>query len=155
MIVAMATKDAEERPTGLKALLARAAAVVSRVTPDEACDLVGRGAVLVDIRSLEARERDGVVPGSVHIPLTVLHWRLDPDGANRTPHVPVGSRIVLLCDHGCSSLLAAASLVEMGLDATDVIGGVEGWRAAGLPVAAAADARLGPGELPGMRPAHG
>lgn len=125
---------------------------MTRVTPGEASEAARGGAVLVDIRSLDARARDGVLPGSVHIPLTVLHWRLDPDGANRTPHVPVGRRIVLLCDHGCSSLLAAASLVEMGLDATDVIGGVEGWRAAGLPVVPAVDAPLAPGELPGMRP---
>lgn len=148
----MGASDRDERATGLGALLARASSRVRRVTPEEASDLARRGAVLVDIRSLDARARDGIVPGSLHIPLTVLHWRLDPDGAHRTPHVPVGARIVLLCDHGCSSLLAAASLVEMGLDATDVIGGVAGWRAAGLPVASAADAPLAPGELPGMRP---
>jgi rhodanese-related sulfurtransferase len=151
----MGANGTDKRATGLSVLLARASARVRRVTPQEAFDLGRQGAVLVDIRSLDARARDGIVPGAVHVPLTVLHWRLDPDGPNRTPHVPVGAQIVLLCDHGCSSLLAAASLVEMGLDATDVVGGVEGWRAAGLPIGSAADAPLAPGELPGMRPADG
>lgn len=108
--------------------------------------------MLVDIRSVDSRARDGVLPGSVHIPLTVLHWRLDPQGEFRTPHVPLGARIVLVCDHGYSSLLAAASLVEMGLDATDVIGGVADWLADGFPVVSATDAPLASGELQGMRP---
>ncbi|MGL6280493.1 MAG: rhodanese-like domain-containing protein [Gaiella sp.] len=133
-------------------MLERASRVVKRLTPPEARAAVDRGAVLVDIRSVDARARDGVVPGSVHVPLTVLQWRLEPGGAYATPHVDPRRAVVLLCDHGCSSLLAAASLVELGLDAADVIGGIQAWREAGLPLEPATDAPLAPGELAGMRP---
>ena len=66
--------------------------------------------------------------------------------------VAEGARVVVLCDHGDSSVLAAASLVAIGVEAADIAGGFAAWRAAGLPVARADDAPLAPGELAGMRP---
>lgn len=138
--------------TPLDALLARAAERVTRVTPAQAWTEASAGARLVDVRSADARRRWGVVPGSLHIPFTVLLWRLEPAGGWRTPYVGERDRVILLCDHGCSSLPAAAWLVEMGLDATDVVGGVEAWLAEGLPLAPGDDAPLAAGELPGMRP---
>ncbi len=109
------------------------------------------GALLVDIRSDLARERAGIVPGSLHIPRTVLEWRVAPDSAWRNPAIPLsGQQLVLICDHGCSSALAAATLVELGYgSAGDVIGGFAAWSEAGLPVDTAPPPRL-PGELPGM-----
>jgi rhodanese-related sulfurtransferase len=133
-------------------LLAAAAARIERVAPERALAEAGRGAVIVDIRSSDARRRDGVVPGSVHVPLTVLQWRLEPGGEFRTPHVPEGRRVLVLCDHGYSSVLAAASLAELGVDAADVEGGFGAWRERGLPVRACGDPPLGPDERQGMRP---
>lgn len=103
----------------------------------------------MDIRSNDARVRDGIVPGSLHIPRTVLEWRVAPDSASRNPHlVKPGQRLVLLCDHGCSSVLAAASLVDLGFaDTGDVIGGLAAWQEAGLPVREAPPPEPG---LPGM-----
>lgn len=132
--------------------LAAASAIVTRLTAEEAVLAMGDGAIVVDIRSSTTRERDGVIPGSVHLPLTVLHWRLEPGGAWRTPHVPEGSRVVLACDHGCSSLLAAAELVAMGVEATDLVGGVDGWVAAGLPLVDWVDPPVPRGVLLGMEP---
>lgn len=106
-------------------------------------------AVLVDTRSGDARARDGVVPGALHIPRTVLEWRLDPTSEWRSPRLGGGERIVLLCEHGYSSSLAAASLVDLGVDAGDVIGGFEAWAAAGLPVKATGPPWSG---LPGTSP---
>lgn len=112
------------------------------------------GAFLVDTRSSDARRRVGVVPGAVHIPRTVLEWRLEPGGRNRSPEAPEpGARVIVLCDHGYSSVLAAASLAELGYDAADVVGGFEAWAAAGLPVSAARDAA--DDVLPGMSPPDG
>ena len=139
-------------PTPLDRLLARAAGRVVRLTPEQAWAELGAGSRLIDLRALEARARRGVVPGSLHVPLSVLQWRLDPGGTWRTPHVEASERVVLLCDDGCSSLLAAESLLEMGLDASDVVGGLAAWAEAGLPLIAADDAPLAAGELPGMRP---
>lgn len=139
---------------GADRLLELARSRIERLSPDAVWDAVRSGtAVLVDIRSVEARARHGVVPGSVHVPRTVLEWRLDPDSPWRNPHAAgSGRRIVVVCDHGWSSSLAAASLVDLGYaDAADVDGGIEAWRQAGLPLADERDVELLPGELPGMR----
>ena len=142
--------DAPEPPRTLARLVEQAAARIERLDPGAALEAVQGGALLIDIRSDTARGRDGVVPGSVHIPRTVLEWRLAPDSAWRNPHVGgADTRILLLCDHGCSSVLAAASLVDLGFGrAGDVIGGFEAWCEAGLPVAPAPPPIAG--ELPGM-----
>jgi rhodanese-related sulfurtransferase len=126
---------------------------IARLTPVEAWQAAGKRSLIVDIRSDEARERGGVVPGSVHVPRTVLEWRLAPDSAWRNPHVGgLDSEVILMCDQGYSSVLAAATLVELGFRrAADVIGGFEGWCAAGLPVVPAGRQRP-PGELPGLAP---
>jgi rhodanese-related sulfurtransferase len=135
----------------LAELLRRASEKNDRLTPAEARDAVADGAVLVDIRSDSARRRDGIVPGSVHIPRTVLEWRVAPDSEWRNPFIAgPQQRLVLICDDGCSSILAAATLVELGFGrAGDVIGGFAAWRGAGLPVTPPAPTP--PGELPGMR----
>jgi rhodanese-related sulfurtransferase len=126
---------------------------IARLTPAEASAAAGAGSLIVDIRSDGARLRDGVVRGSVHVPRTVLEWRLAPDSPWRSPHVGgLDTQVLLLCDQGYSSILAAATLVDLGFRrAGDVIGGFEAWRAAGLPVVPARRSRP-PGELPGMAP---
>jgi Rhodanese-like domain len=72
------------------------------------------------------------VPGSLHIPRTVLEWRLDPDSAWRNPHAGgLDQELVLICDHGCSSLLAAATPADLGFTRVgDIIGGFAAWREA-------------------------
>ena len=139
----------------LQQLLDAASSRIRRLEPDQAFVAAQEGAVLIDIRSEADRERDGIVPGSLHIPRTVLEWRLAPDSAWRTPHAPgLGDQVVVMCDHGCSSVLAAATLVELGFtDAGDVIGGFAAWRDAALPTVRAARHRRRPGELAGMAPA--
>jgi rhodanese-related sulfurtransferase len=132
----------------LDELLDRARSRITRLTPAEARQAVEDGALVVDIRDQRDREHDGGVPGSVHIPRTVLEWRLAPGSVWRNPHVDITRRVILICSHGYSSSLAAATLVELGLDAGDVIGGFEAWRESRLPVLT--PAARPPGELPGM-----
>ena len=123
-----------ERQT-LDALLDAARARITRHEPVNALAAVESGALLIDIRSDLNRERDGVIPGSLHIPRTVLEWRLEPSSKWRNPHVgDLAQQIILICDHGCSSILAAATLVELGFERSgDVIGGFAAWRDTGLP----------------------
>jgi rhodanese-related sulfurtransferase len=136
----------------LEQLLNEAQRKIARLTPAEALAAAADGALIVDIRSDLDRARTGVVPGSVHIPRTVLEWRVAPDSPWRNPHLGrTGRRLVLVCDHGYSSSLAASTLVELGLDACDVVGGFDAWLATGLPVASPSEPR-GEGELAGMRP---
>jgi rhodanese-related sulfurtransferase len=135
-------------------LLAAASARIDRLEPELAFAELEAGAVLVDIRSDFDRERDGIVPGSLHLPRTVLEWRLDPESAWRSPHAPAfEDRVILLCDHGFSSALAAATLVDLGFTrAADVFGGFAAWRDAGLPVASVPPRKRESGELAGMQP---
>jgi rhodanese-related sulfurtransferase len=145
---------AVEKRRTLDQILEAARARITRLEPLDALAAIDAGAVLIDTRSDVDRQRDGIVPGSLHIPRTVLEWRLDPDSRWRNPHVGgLDTRIVLLCDHGYSSILAAATLVELGFAHTsDVIGGFAAWREAGLPTGPAPAVERKAGELPGMRP---
>lgn len=117
-------------------LLEDARGRIERLTPEAASAAIEGGDVLVDIRCQELREESGVVAGSVHVPLSVLYWRVGRSGEDIDPRISDATgRIVLMCAHGYSSSLAAATLRDLGFDgATDVIGGFEGWQAAGLPV---------------------
>ena len=129
-----------ERQT-ISTVLEAARGRLERLTPQDALAAVAEGAVLIDTRCAELRREAGVVPGAVHIPLSVLYWRLDPGSPNRNPAVAdLDRQVILLCAHGYSSSLAAATLLDLGFArATDVVGGFEAWAAAGLPVAAAVD----------------
>ncbi len=142
-----------ERQT-LDQLLAEAAARIRRLEVRAAHEASERGALIIDIRGATERERDGVIPGSLHMPRTVLEWRLDPDSSWRSPYVSgLDQELLLLCDHGCSSVLAAATLADLGFSrAGDVIGGFEAWQEAGLPTMRPHDHALAPGEHVGMRP---
>jgi rhodanese-related sulfurtransferase len=116
-------------------MLAEARSRIVRYTPSEAA--AADGVLLVDLRSLDERERTGVIPGSKHVPRSVLEWRADPTCEWHDPEL-AGRRLVLVCAHGYSSSLAAASLVQLGLEAGDLDGGFEAWVEAGLPVVDAA-----------------
>jgi rhodanese-related sulfurtransferase len=119
-------------------LLHEARARLDRLEPDDALAAQQTGALLIDTRSAEERRRRGVIPGALHVPRTVLEWRVDPNIAPeyRSPHVHgLDQRLVVVCAHGYSSSLAAATLQELGFTrATDMVGGFEAWRERGLPV---------------------
>ena len=94
------------------------------------------GALLVDIRPVAQRAVDGEIPGALVIERNVLEWRLDPAGLHRIPELAGPDQVVIVvCDAGYASSLAAASLQAVGLArATDLDGGFQAWRAADLPV---------------------
>lgn len=118
-------------------LIERAAGQITRLEAPEAYAAATLDGVIIDVRSQDARRRHGVIPGSLHIPRTVLEWRIAIDSPWRNPHLGgLDERLILLCDHGYSSILAARNLVELGFyRAADVIGGFEAWEASGLPIA--------------------
>ena len=117
-------------------LLVEARGRLRRLTPQQAFDAQRRGALLVDTRTEAQRRRDGGIPGSLVVDRTVLEWRLDPASRWRLPQASSHDVVVVVvCDEGYSSSLAAASLQALGLHrATDVIGGFQAWFAAGLPI---------------------
>jgi rhodanese-related sulfurtransferase len=114
---------------------------------------MNHGAALIDMRSDAQRTEDGLIPGAIFIPRNVLEWRLDPAGEYRIPELTRrGLQLILICDEGYQSCLAAATIRDFGVDVTDVAGGFQAWRDAGLPVsearsaAARRPARARPGE---------
>jgi rhodanese-related sulfurtransferase len=117
-------------------MLAEARAGLLRVGPHDALAAIGAGALLIDIRPEGLRAADGVVPGAVWFERNVLEWRCDPSCEARDERVGgLDRRVIVMCDEGYTSSLAAASLQQLGfLAATDLEGGFQAWRAAGLPV---------------------
>lgn len=112
----------------IESLLEEARRGIDRLTPEEALAAQQDGAVLVDTRSPDEQDEQGVlIPAAVRHPLSVVLWRLR--------ELPRETRVILICRHGFSSSFAAATLRELGFEAAgDVVGGVEAWQAAGLPV---------------------
>lgn len=121
---------------GIDELLAAARTRLERLDAHQAHRAAAEGALLVDIRYAELRERDGTIPGALVIERNELEWRLDPLCDHRLPEATGhGRRIVVICNEGYASSLAAVSLQELGLHrATDLDGGFQAWRAAGLSV---------------------
>lgn len=110
---------------------------LKRLDPVAARDAVASGALLIDIRSERQRDSDGVIPDAHFVPRNVLEWRLDPASGHSDPTLggDVSRHVILLCNEGYQSSLAAATLQQLGFHrATDVDGGFQAWRAAGLPV---------------------
>jgi len=93
-------------------------------------------AILVDIRASDLVARNGAIPGAVLAPRTVLEWRVDPESGASNPRIAdLDARLILFCSEGYASSLAAATLRDLGFArATDMIGGFDAWRDAGLPV---------------------
>jgi rhodanese-related sulfurtransferase len=116
-------------------LLSAARRELTRLSPQETREAMREGDILIDIRSDAQRASDGLIPGAAIVPRNVLEWRLDPRSDHRD-HQLAGRdrRVIVICDEGYQSSLAAATVRRFGVDATDVVGGFQAWRDAGLPV---------------------
>ena len=112
-------------------ILAEARQSLLRVTPEQLSGELENGTLIIDIRPVEQRQRDGELPGAIVIDRNVLEWRLDPTSEHRLPQVTgYDIRIVIVCNEGYSSSLAAAVLQKLGLhQAVDMIGGYQAWLA--------------------------
>lgn len=133
----MSTVSAPLRHDGIDAMLADARSRLERVDVETAYREALDGAVLVDIRPAAQREAEGEVHPAVGprvVERNVLEWRFDPRSDARLPEAAYDTRILVLCQEGYTSSLAADSLRSLGLDATDVVGGFKAWREARLPV---------------------
>lgn len=121
-----------DRPSGsaIDRLLEECRRDLERVPPSRLAEEMERGALVVDTRPVAQRERDGELPGAVVVDRNILEWRLDPTSPFRHPIVDDSPRLVIVvCDEGYSSSLAAHNLRILGLDATDLEGGFQAWRA--------------------------
>ena len=130
-----------EPRTTIHDLVADARAGLLRVTADELADRIGATdaeLVVLDTRTRGDRERDGVIAGSIHTPRSVLEWLVDPGSGYTHPAIRGSAqRLVVVCNEGYSSSLAASTLRKLGFAAaTDLVGGISAWRASGHPLVA-------------------
>jgi len=118
------------RPAAIDAFLETARKGLDRVQPADLASEIAAGALVVDTRPVEQRHRDGEVAGALVIDRNVLEWRLDPTSPDHIPEVTgAGHRIIVVCNEGYSSSLAAATLRQLGLArATDLVGGFQAWK---------------------------
>jgi rhodanese-related sulfurtransferase len=125
-----------QAPKHIDEMLGEARARLRRLTPRQALAEREQGALLVDIRYTALRERDGVLPGALVVERNELEWRMDPQCTYKLPQARSHDQlIILVCNEGYASSLAAVSLQRLGLyRATDVIGGFQAWADAALPV---------------------
>jgi rhodanese-related sulfurtransferase len=125
--------DPDVSTPAIDRLLAAARSDLDRVPPEELAEEIADGALVVDLRPLERRTTDGELPGAVVVDRLVLEWRLDPSSPHRLPEADADRRVVLVCNEGYSSSLAAATLRQLGVRrATDLEGGYLALRDAGL-----------------------
>lgn len=123
---------------GIDQMLADARSRLDRVTPSEAYrELQSGAALLVDTRPAAQRDQCGAVDPALPVRVVernVLEWRFDPRSDARLPEAAYDARVIVLCQEGYSSSLAAESLQRLGIRrASDVIGGFEAWQQEGLP----------------------
>jgi rhodanese-related sulfurtransferase len=123
--------DAGRVRRSIDEMLAAARTRLDRVPASELASAQAGGALVIDTRPVEQRQRDGDLPGALVIDRNVLEWRLDPASPHRIAESDrYDRRIIVVCNEGYSSSLAAASLQDLGLiAATDLIGGYQAWRA--------------------------
>lgn len=115
-------------PKSIDDLLNEARDRLDRVSPEDLEDELARGAILIDTRPIEQRDRDGAFPDAIVIDRNVLEWRLDPKSDHRIPETGYDVRVIIACNEGYSSSLAAATLRDLGLGrATDLEGGYQAW----------------------------
>jgi rhodanese-related sulfurtransferase len=121
--------------TAVDRLLAEARDQLSRVDPEQAERILHDGGWLIDIRPAAQRATFGEVPGALIVERNDLEWRLDPQGSHRLPGADDADRtVVVMCQEGYASSLAAVSLLALGRpNSTDLDGGFAAWKAAGLP----------------------
>jgi rhodanese-related sulfurtransferase len=118
-----------DRRRSIDDLLDEARASVVRVAAARLAEEIAAGSLVIDTRPVEQRERDGELPGAIVVDRNVLEWRLDPRSEHRIAETSYDRRIVVVCNEGYASSLAAATLRELGLDATDLDGGYQAWLA--------------------------
>lgn len=142
MVTPAATRSAERvlaTYDGVDAMLADARSRLGRISARAAFqELLWDAAVLVDIRPAAQRAAEGEVDsalGPLVVERNVLEWRFDPRSDARLAEAAYDARVVVLCQEGYTSSLAAESLQRLGIHrATDVVGGFAAWREAGLPL---------------------
>lgn len=118
------------KPTiGYQALVARAEQKINSLTPQEVSTRRNEdGVLLVDLRDIRELKREGKIPGALHVPRGMLEFWIDPESPYYKPVFESASQVILYCNKGWRSALAAESLLSMGCEeVAHMSGGLESW----------------------------
>ncbi|MDQ1737035.1 MAG: hypothetical protein QOH56_3286 [Pseudonocardiales bacterium] len=130
----MSAQTFDQSFASVEDLLVDARSRLQRLHPAEAARSVAAGARFVDIRPVWQRAHEGEIPGALIVERNHLEWRLHPRSGARLVWAAAAQRWIVVCSEGYTSSLAAAALVSLGVPATDLVGGIHAWMAAGFPV---------------------
>jgi rhodanese-related sulfurtransferase len=118
-------------PKSLKELVEAANAVVPRVTPEQAQQMIADGALVVDVRDAPEVEQSGKVAGAVHIPRGMLEFRADPDSPYYEKGFTKDKPVIVYCAAGGRAALSGQALKEMGYEEVYNLGGFGDWAKSG------------------------
>lgn len=121
-------------PVTAKALVEAALAEIPRITPQQAQEMMQRGALLLDVRDAPELLASGSAVGAHHVPRGMLEFRADPESPLHDPALDRGRAIITHCAAGPRAALAAQTLKTLGYGEVYTIGGFKDWKDAGLPV---------------------
>jgi rhodanese-related sulfurtransferase len=117
--------------SAIEAMLATARSGLERVRPEDLDAAMAAGALVIDIRPDRDRIAEGALPGAIVLERNVLEWRLDPTSPDAIPEADAAHQVIIVCNEGYASSLAANTLRELGLSRVgDLDGGYRAWRAA-------------------------
>ncbi|MES1926638.1 rhodanese-like domain-containing protein [Salinisphaera sp. T31B1] len=118
-------------------LVARANERVTTLSPEEVARRRGEpGVLVVDLRDVRERKREGYIPGALHVPRGMLEFWIDPESPYHKPELANADSLILHCNKGWRSALAAATLMDMGLeDVAHMDGGFDRWQREGYETA--------------------
>ncbi|MCU0922186.1 MAG: rhodanese-like domain-containing protein [Burkholderiaceae bacterium] len=121
--------------TGLKQLIDAAHAVVPRISPAQAQDLVASGqAVVIDVRDAPEVEKSGKVAGALHISRGMLEFRADPDSPYHDKTLHKDRPVILYCASGGRSALSGKTLKDLGYAEVYNLGAFKDWVENGGPI---------------------
>ena len=122
---------------GVKALIEEAQAAVPAISASEAVTLADDpGWLIVDVRDVRERARDGFISGSFHCPRGMVEFWIDPDSPYFKPEFAEQKKLLFHCAADWRSMLTVHAVREMGVDrAFHLQGGLKAWKEAGGPLA--------------------
>lgn len=118
--------------TSVKEMMEAANAVVPRVTPAEAADMIAKGNVLVvDVRDPAEVQASGKIAGAVNVPRGLLEFRADPAIPSHDKNFDSSKAVILYCASGGRSALSGKTLKDMGYEKVYNLGAFKDWAESG------------------------
>lgn len=117
--------------SSVKQMIEAANAVVPRITPDRARELIGAGALVVDVRDAPEVEKTGKVEGAVHVSRGMLEFRADPESPYHDKKFERGKPVIVYCASGGRSALSGKTLKDLGYAEVYNLGAFKDWAESG------------------------